>query len=884
MTSTISSSVDDSSVYWLKHRIFYVAVLLSGLAGLGYQMVWCQLLAVSLGHEIVAVLAVIAAFFIGLAAGALLLNNVIRRSQVPYYWYVGLELSIGLWALALLYIIPWYNTWIATLIGPTPSEFRHWALAFLASWVLLLPATLAMGATLPALERTASLLWQQQKHVVAIYSINTLGAVVGTLVATFWLIPNVGLNATQVTIALVNICCAVLIVSLFIGRQKANSVANAYTSEPVAFNRKLLGLLFATGCLGIGYEVLVVRVLSQILENTVYSFAALLAVYLMGVSIGAWVYQKRISGQADRLGGWYFWYVRLGLLTAVACLMGIGVLWIANDSYLWILGHIERSMVSAVVTEVVVAIMVFLLPTICMGALFSHLVQRAMMSVGLGKVLGWNTLGCAFAPFLFGIILLPALGAKNALLITVLGYLLSLITVWNEVGSGIKKALTGAVAVLVMLMILPLSLRFVSVSENSRIVDYREGVMAAVAVVEDDAGARHLKVNNHFTMGGTASRLSDHRQTHIPMLLHGNPRSALYLGLGTGITFEASTYYPELTAVGVELIPEAIEVMPSFGVDIQNDQKFSRSQIIAADARRFVLSSNNRFDVIIAEIFHPSRDGAGSLYTQEHFAAIKQRLLPSGVFCQWLPLFQLDLQTLQTIVHTFVSVFDNAQLYLGHYSLQQPILCLAGFNGSPQFEPDWLLHRVTAPKLQQELVQSRLNSDFALFGGYLAGTHALRQWAANAPLNTDNHPVVNYQAPGFVYQQQQLPGNRLLSLLTALAPLREPFWGDKLTTEQVEYAQRFEAYWQARDEFIKTGVAAFDRTNVEQMLAFSRDSLLSIVKQSQDFEPAYRTLLYGAQALAQTNPKAAYDLLGDLAKASPEQREALQLQKRLFGN
>ena len=356
------------------------------------------------------------------------------------------------------------------------------------------------------------------------------------------------------------------------------------------------------------------------------------------------------------------------------------------------------------------------------------------------------------------VILLPLIGAKLSLVIVAGSYLL-LLPDWSK-----KNLLLASIPVVfsTAFLLWPQPMRFISLPPASEVVTYREGVMASVAVVKDAAKHKYLKVNNHFTMGGTASRYSDYRQTHIPLLLHGDPKSALYLGLGTGITFQAAKYYPKLLATGVELLPEALDFLSHFGVNPQDVSWRKRPQLLAADARRFIVADSNSYDVIIAEIFHPSRDGAGSLYTREHFSLIRERLNPGGMFCQWLPLFQLDLPTLKLIIRTFISVFPHAQLHLGHFSLKQPILCLLGSNDNKTYSNNWLLKRVHDSSLQQQLVSLRLNSDYALFGGYLAGSKQLKALVGEGPINTDDRPLVTYRAPQFVYSIQQPAATRTL--------------------------------------------------------------------------------------------------------------------------
>ena len=157
-------------------RILYLILFLSGFAGLGYEMVWTRMLSVGLGHEIIAVLSVVAAFFCGMALGAWCLDGVVSRSYRPGHWYAALELGIGLWSLILIFLIPPANHLAALLADTGSSVIRHWSVAFVLPLLLFLPATFAMGATLPAMERLFSRLRQDGWSVGGLYATNTFGA------------------------------------------------------------------------------------------------------------------------------------------------------------------------------------------------------------------------------------------------------------------------------------------------------------------------------------------------------------------------------------------------------------------------------------------------------------------------------------------------------------------------------------------------------------------------------------------------------------------------------------------------------------------------------------------------------------------------------------
>src|SRR5437667_5231159 len=218
--------------------------------------------------------------------------------------------------------------------------------------------------------------------------------------------------------------------------------------------------------------------------------------------------------------------------------------------------------------------------------------------------------------------------------------------------------------------------------------------MASVAVLEDAGGHKTLRVNNRFQMGGTGSAEAEYRHAHIPLLLHPAPRRALFLGLGTGITFGGASLHPLLQSEGVELVPEVVAVMPDFDPYNFAPWRNPSLKLRVGDARRFVRATKAQYDVIVADLFHPARDGAGALYTLEHFQAIRERLAPGGLFCQWLPLHQLDEDMLRVITRTFLEVFPGGQGWLLRFNVDAPVLGLVGSVGPLHYSTQWVEKRL----------------------------------------------------------------------------------------------------------------------------------------------------------------------------------------------
>lgn len=835
----------------------------SGAAGLVWQIIWTARLGLVLGHEVVGVLSLMAAFFGGIAAGALLLGRRIETSLFPARWYAGMELLIAIWAMLVAILSPSLLPLVSSWMGEAPSAAWHWTVAFCVPFITLLPATMAMGATLPAMERLvrhAATPW-----VGPLYAINTAGAMVGLLLGVFLFLPHLGLFATSIVFAAVNAACAV-------GAWRAWGRLEVASSEAVlqpmesgvsgaqglhASTSGVTGKLFLTGFLGIGYEVIAVRVLSQVTENTVYTYAVLLAVFLLGTAWGAgWLRRLQASPttateQTDR-----------GLARlVVALLIGAVALWFSDRLTALPLQWFGRSATAALAGEALAGLAVMLLPAIAMGALFTGLCQQALASrLSLGWAVGVNTVGAALAPVVLGMLVLPMVGARITLLVVLAGYLaLRSRQSWTH-------AFGWTVAsVLLLVGFFSGPLRFVDVPPGGRVLSYREGVMAAVSVVEDADGVARLHINNRIQEGTSASGQVETRLAQLPLLLHPAPHAALFLGYGTGYTANAAALDPNLQVQAVELLPEVIDAAGIFALKSGAPSSAWPVKTVAADARRFVQSSADQYDVIVADLFHPARSGAGSLYTVEHFAAVKSRLKPGGLFCQWLALHQMDIETLRSIVAAYVQVYPNAVAILASNSLDTPVV---GLISRPE-QPAWQIESVRArmsmatPEVVNALRLARLDDEFAVLGSMVAGPQALKQFVSGATVNTDDRPVVTHRAPWVSYSAHEAPRDRLAALMQRLVPRAD----DILNAPKGPAAARLQAYWLARTKYLAFGMSVRPDADPRVMLNQLRQPLLDIVAMSADFHPATEPLLALAEAVREADPDLSAQVRADVQSA-----------------
>jgi spermidine synthase len=823
--------------------IFICIFFLSGAAALGYQVVWAKAFAAGIGHEYPAVLAVITAFMTGMMLGNAALA---RRRTIGTKWYGWMEIVIGVWGLASVSFNDAFARVVTSMLGETPGPVFQWTVVFGAVLVLLLPATTAMGATLPTAER---FLARSTRGEVTglLYGVNTAGAMIGALAAAFWCMPNYGIRKTLIGFALVNLLCGFGALML---AARTKDVRNE-VRESQRMPRELLARLFACGLLGIGFEVVMIRGLVHVLENTVYTFAVTLGVFLLGTALGALIIHR-----AQRKGRKVDANLLIGLL-GISCAVAVMALRWSGALYVALRSGLGDSLAVVALAESLVAAVCFLVPTILMGAVWTVFAQESLAyKPSLAAAVAVNTAGAALAPVAFGLIAIPWLGLKWALAILPVGYALC---------GGARRWVWVAFAM--VLAVFATSVRELIDTAGGRVISLREGVMGSVAVIEYASGERVMKFNNRLQMGGTASRSAEARQAQIPLLLHPGPKRALFIGLGTGITFSAAEAFQGLKADGVELVPEIVEVIPLF--EEKGRAEGANLRTVIADGRRFVRATREKYDVIVSDLFHPAQDGAGFLYTREHFAAIRARLADGGVFCQWLPVYQMETETLKIVMATFASAFPKGELWLLRFNVDVPVIGLIARTGGERFDAETMEKRLHAEGLVQEMKRAGLSDGVRLLGCYVG------EVKAGAEINTDEDPLVIFRAPALTFRKKDDPGARLLELIKEFSSAPTKL----IAKSDADFATKVTKFIQARDVYL-VGLQREGAGDPAGALA----SYIESARISEEFTASYAQALAFATALARERPVQSKAILKQLIEARPERPVAAQLLERISGS
>ena len=829
-------------------------VLASGFAGLGYEIVWTRMLSLALGTEIMAVLGVITGFFAGLALGAFVLDPLIRSARSPFLAYALLETAIGLWGVASVWMLPAAARVAPAMLGVEPSPASLWGVGFVLPALLLLPATAAMGGTLSALARMTGAVTGDSRFCAGVYGANTAGAVIGALASAFLLMPWLGLSKTLLFLAAINATCA--LGALAAHRMAADRASAAKPPPPRATPIGLAVALFATGFVGVAFETLIVRLAAQALQDTVFTFAGLLSAYLLGSAAGGLLWQTFGRRVGESGLGW------LAAAAALACLSTAAL-------SPFIVGAAGGSENVGVIGELAVALALFIAPSVVMGALFGHLTQRVQDARGsIGWAVGVNSLGAALAPLATSLILIPTFGVWPALIPVALGYLLLL-----PLRRASLAPFAAPAAFAVVLCALP-SPSFVRAPAGGAVLATRDGPMVTASVVDDAAGVRYLEINGHFRMGGTSSARSDFRQAMLPLLLHAAPRRALFLGVGTGATLIGGAMAPGVEAQGVELSSEVVELLPWFA---NETQRVPTPKVAVADARRYVVADRATYDVVVADLFHPALDGSGALYTTEHFAATRERLAPGGLFCQWLPLYQLDLPSLRAIIRSFLEAYPNASSWLNHYSVRTPMLALVGRRDEGALDVEALSARLDDSAMAAVARPLGFGAPIDLLGQYLGGPRALAGFAGEGPRNTDDAPFVIFDARRNVRALTAPPWTSLLAVIREISPdARE------LLPEERDggLRERLASYWRARNHFLEVGAALPGDPRGRALVDAAAPGLLATLRISPEFEPAYAPLIGMARSLIALDRDEGADLLRRIDAAAPQRRLAREMLER----
>jgi len=782
----------------------------SGLAGLTYEVVWHRLLAVVLGNASFATAAVLAAVMGGMGVGALIAGRYADRVD-PLRLYALLEIGLGAIALS----VPWLATsaqgWSLPLLRAVGPGWGSFVVRFgVATTVVLLPALL-LGATLPALVRAVELRASSAPDRVgraasAVYALNTAGAALGCAITGYVLLGAWGVRATNQLAAGVDLGVGAVALGLsFVAvRGGASGPAKAVLPKTEArpfAKRRVLGLAFVAGLVVLGLETIWTRLFLLVFGHDVHAFSAMLASVLVGLAIGSAIYRglpTRLRTH-DALVPTLF-----GALGAVALMslalvgrryLSVGLDVLGVDATL----SLTRSHERGIVLQGIFAATTILPTAVIAGAIFPALVSRYPGSgTGdrTGRVLAANTAGTLTGPLVTPLVLVPLIGIGGAsLLLAFVATTASVLVTPRAQSRWAAVALVGlSLAWLAVPSELPRQIlaRKIGPAHVSLIV-YEEGRSATVAVAENQInGERQIFVNG---INEVTTRLV-HDQSfmllgHLGLLLHPEPREVAVICLGGGLAAGAVARHDveRITIVDLEpAVEHAARAFSDLNHGVLDDPRVS---LVIDDGRAHLRTADTRYDVIVVDSTHPRAVDSWILYTRELYRTTRERLADDGVLVQWLPLHGLSADEFRILVGTFVETFPEATLWTNvgfePYGQTAYSLLVASRDGAP-IDPERIAERLEEPRVAAALEPWGLDTAGEVLECLHAGPDTLRRWTAGLPINTDDHPRVQFVTP-YTRGAAMTPDRLLEAFAPASAPI-DPPPGPALAAE---LASRWEA-------------------------------------------------------------------------------------------
>ena len=752
----------------MERRYLPILVLLfigSGCAALIYEIVWFQILELVIGSSSISLGILLGTFMGGMCLGSLLAPRLIPRTHHPLRVYAALELGIAIIGLLILLGVPLIRNF-------------HASRALLAA-VCLLPPTMLMGATLPAISRWVKTTSEGVAWLGFFYGGNIGGAVLGSLLTGFYLLRVY--DIVIATLAAIAINLAVAGLSLLLA--KATPYVDVPDGEPFAQPALEASAVYVTiaisGFTALAAEVIFTRLLSLLFGATVYTFSLILAVFLLGLgigsSIGSFVARKAVR-PAVALGscqlllcGAIAWAAWLLLKSMPGWPVNVTL---NNDPWL------------KVQFDAVRALWAIFPGALLWGASFPlALASLAAHGQDPGRLVGGlyaaNTLGAIAGSVLSSLVLVSTFGVQHSLRALIgVSAVAALMVLTDSSQSQAKLILTMLIAVVVtgvfVVSVPALSPDFVAygrfvptMAGQTDVVYVGEGMMAFVAVAKTPEGS--LKYHNAGKVQASSDPADMRLQRmlgHLTTLIPKDPKNFLVIGFGSGVTAGAVSLEPRLeheTVIEIEpLVPKVVAShFSAYNFDVAANEKVS---LEIDDGRHYLMTTDQKFDGITSDPLDPWVKGSAALYSKEFFEAAKAHLNPGGVVTQWMQLYQTNEEAVKSEIATFFEVFPSGNIWVNNIDGRGYDLVLMGQAEPTRIDIDALAARVESPEygaVAKSLREIGFQSTTDLLATFAGQATDFRPWLKDAAINTDRNLRLQYLA-GFglnLYRENEIYKN-----------------------------------------------------------------------------------------------------------------------------
>ncbi|WKZ31917.1 MAG: fused MFS/spermidine synthase [Thermodesulfobacteriota bacterium] len=787
-----------------KDHIVLAFFFVTGLTGLAYEVVWIRLLILSFGSTQFAVTTVLSTFMAGLALGSAIFGRVVDRSDAPLRTYAVLIIALGAYCIAsplVFSLVKGVYLYASPITGDSTYRAGFEPAQFGLSLLALIVPTTLMGGTLPAVVKHFASTERIGFHIAVPYAVNTLGAVTGCLATGLFSLYYLGVSSTLYLAGAVDIIAGLLLLAFFRhdGARKAGPapVAEAPCAQEAGaakmrLNAFIISAFFLSGFASLAYEVLWTRILSLVLGSSVYAFTIMLSTFLAGIGLGSIAFAPLV----DRLRRPVFWFA---LLEAVIGLFALASIFLYKELP-FVFFNLKQAFGERfwlfLVFKFLMASMVMIVPALAMGALFplvNRIYSEGRRSIGkrVGNVYFFNTSGAILGSFSGGFILIPWLGAQNGVvLIAALNMAICISALaFSGLSASWKSRWAAAFAAIYIVTALMLpswerqamttgmyandygntggKASFRDWAFNDKLLYYNEGLNAVITVRSSGPDGETLT----YQANGKQEARSDRGKPpaswtvlgHIPAILHrGDPRDALLIGLGSGVTLGMLELYPFSAFDVVELEPAVVDAARFFSRANNNALEDPRVRLHVTDGRSFLSSVKRKYDVIVSGVSDPWISGVSNLFTYDYFMELKGRLNDGGIVAVWFSNYNSTPEDFKTGLNSFAAAFPHASVWF-HFRESLDLVVIGSVGEHPVDMAR--LRAVFADRRIRESLQSvDMNTPYDFFGLHLAGDAELRKYIGDSVINTDERPVLEFSLPKSLYRKVTGP-DRVAELL-----------------------------------------------------------------------------------------------------------------------
>lgn len=751
----------------------------SGCAALIYEIVWFQLLQLVIGASAVSLGLLLAAYMGGLCLGSAVFARLVPARHHPLRVYALLELGIGVLGIIALFGVPLVGR---LYVAGATSGLLGLVLRGAVAAVCLLPSTLLMGAGFPAVSRWLESTPQGISRLGLLYSANILGAVVGCLGAGFYLLRVHDMAVATYLAAAINLVMGALAYALA-ARTKDAARERELPDEPPANARRapraawIYAAIGLSGLTALGAEVVWTRLLSLLLGATVYTFSIILAVFLLGLwggSAAGSVWARKT--QAPRRA-----------LAACQGLLGVAIAWTAfvlvySLPYWPVDPWLSLSPWFNFQLDLLRCAWAIVPATFFWGASFPMALAGAAAPGEdparlSGEVYAANTAGSIVGALTFSLVLIPGVGTRASeqwlIALAAVSAAVALVpagpAAWRRIQStSVRVTLAGIGAIVLALAltwtvapmpwqaiaygrrIAPI-LRGLNLTHESEPLFLGEGINSSV-VITDRGDQRFFYVSGKSEASTAILDMRLQRMMgHLPALAQRRPQSVLVVGFGAGVTAGSFVPYPEVQRIVIcelePMIPPASDRY--FGKENNHVVEDRRTEVVYDDARHYILTAPEKFDVITTDPIHPWVKGTSSLYSKEYYELVKSHLNPGGVVAQWLPLYESDEKTVRTELATFFNVFPNGTVWSNYLNGDGYDLVLLGRPDAAPIDVDKLEQRLAQAEysaVRQSLADVDFHSAVDLLSTYVGRASDLAAMVGDVPINDDLNMRLQYLA------------------------------------------------------------------------------------------------------------------------------------------